>query len=679
MTSCKSYIITILSATLLAIGVWFCVPKEYAAYTRVSDEYKETDLAIGLNQVAVDIKKKLGGDNAGINDIEIYSRFLHSNDFLYKIANIIPSGYNETYASLAFKQRDFWQTADTCALIKQHITYCVDSENQTLDIQFVDKEPYLASLMLDSVIVSLQQYVTDKRHELYDILMKNAIRECDKANVVYKKSKGAYASFMDSHQGALLESEKRELEALETDATKAYEKYNTACLEVARNKALSTRAYFSFAIIQRSPVPSSPTSNVWGYILTFVLLAVVATKWYHLYKKRKEDGLYMNIYGNVFSPWTISILLWLGIIIAIYFAGDLIYTVDPKFYYALAIWLPLFCLTSIITYTLFGKQKGCVSKRSDGLNINMTIFNTFLLLSVLCMPICVKKVLDVVTLFGSENLMANIRLLAIKGETNLGILAYTFTITKALVIVSMWMYPSIPKWKLALVILLFLMCAFVDMDKGSIFFLVINAVFVMYERGVIKMRTISILGVVMLALFFILTLMRAETKEDGTTNLDDLSFMEFIAIYVLSTPVAFGTLTPSIGQPYGSYTMTFLYLVLNKLGGNFPIIEQIQHFVWVPIPTNLYTIMQPFYLDFGYAGVAVFAVLYGFVLGYAYNRYKNGTAFGLLLYTYLLYYIVLQFGQEGLVMLPIFTIRMIFCLCLLTLTGIHVNLKRKLA
>lgn len=677
MTSRHSYIITILSATLLAIGVWLCVPKEYAAYTKVSDEYKETDLAIGLNQVAVDIKKSLGGDNVGINDIEIYSRFLHSNDFLCQIATIIPSGFNEAYGSLAFKQRNFLQTTDTCALIKQHITYSVDSKNQTLDIQFVDKDPYLASIMLDTVVVSLQQYITAKRHELSDILMKNAVFECNKANTIYKKSKQAYASFVDAHQGALLEAERRELEALETDATKAYEKYNMACLNVARNKALSTRAYFSFAIIKRSSVPSSPTSNIWGYILTFVFFAVVATKWYHLYCKRREDGLYMKRYGNVFSPWTLSILLWLGIIIAIYFVGNLIYPVDPKFYYALVIWLSLFCVTSIITYMLFGKQKDCVSKKSEGLN--MTIFNAFLILSVLCMPVCVKKVLDIVTIFGSENLMANIRLLAIKGETNLGILAYTFTITKALVIASMWMYPRIPKWKLALVVLLFCMCAFVDMDKGSIFFLVINAVFVMYERGVIKMRTISILGVVILALFFILTLMRAETYEDGTTNLDDLSFMEFIAIYVLSTPVAFGTLTPSIGQPYGSYTMTLLYLVLNKLGGHFPIIEQIQHFVWVPIPTNLYTIMQPFYLDFGYAGVAVFAVLYGFVLGYAYNRYKNGTAFGSLLYTYLLYYIVLQFGQEGLIMLPIFTIRMIFCLWLLTLADMHINLKRKLA
>ena len=42
-------------ATLIAILVWIVVPKDYTAFTKLSDEYKETELAIGLNAIQAHI------------------------------------------------------------------------------------------------------------------------------------------------------------------------------------------------------------------------------------------------------------------------------------------------------------------------------------------------------------------------------------------------------------------------------------------------------------------------------------------------------------------------------------------------------------------------------------------------------------------------------------------------
>ena len=64
----KHYIISTAIATVIAIVVWFFVPKEYAAQVKLSDEYKETDLAVGLTKMAARMRSA-GSQNEGINNI----------------------------------------------------------------------------------------------------------------------------------------------------------------------------------------------------------------------------------------------------------------------------------------------------------------------------------------------------------------------------------------------------------------------------------------------------------------------------------------------------------------------------------------------------------------------------------------------------------------------------------
>ena len=64
------YILATVIATLLALVVWLCVPKDYTAVTKLSDEYKETELAIGFSSAKAYLKNAMGGANSGINDME---------------------------------------------------------------------------------------------------------------------------------------------------------------------------------------------------------------------------------------------------------------------------------------------------------------------------------------------------------------------------------------------------------------------------------------------------------------------------------------------------------------------------------------------------------------------------------------------------------------------------------
>ena len=155
------YILVTIIATLLAIVVWLCVPKEYTAITKVSDEYKETELAIGFNSIKAHLKNAMGGANTGINDMAIYSKVLQTTDFARQIAHMQVPGKGITYGTYLGKE-------DTTEAIIDAINYNYSSRQETLTISFTDSDPVVASQMLDSVTVLLQQMITRHRHTVVD-------------------------------------------------------------------------------------------------------------------------------------------------------------------------------------------------------------------------------------------------------------------------------------------------------------------------------------------------------------------------------------------------------------------------------------------------------------------------------------------------------------------------------
>ena len=80
------YIFASLFATLLALIVWYFLPKEYSADTMISDETKEVEFEVGISKLEALIRYQKGIANEGINNIETYCEILKSKDFAQKIA-----------------------------------------------------------------------------------------------------------------------------------------------------------------------------------------------------------------------------------------------------------------------------------------------------------------------------------------------------------------------------------------------------------------------------------------------------------------------------------------------------------------------------------------------------------------------------------------------------------------
>jgi len=357
--------------------------------------------------------------------------------------------------------------------------------------------------------------------------------------------------------------------------------------------------------------------------------------------------------GDFFSPWIITTMIWLAIVVLFQLSGDLLYPLQDRFYTCVIIWVALMSVTSIITYYAFPAKSGFQQPQGttpiqQDLNINNFFFTVFFVISMVCTPLYLYNIYKIISMFGSEELFFNLRVLANEGEKSMvqTILTYVGAINQALFVICIWRYPKGNKLILTAVILANLMCSIAIMEKGVLFFMLFVTLFVLYEKRRIKISSIAFWSIVLLLVFYGINVLR--TPENAAK---EPTFVDFFNVYILSPSVAFERAQEKLTEQFGSRSFAFIYALITRLGlGNFVVEPKLQEFVYVPIPTNVYTIFQPFFQDFGYKGVAFFATVYGTFTGWLYRQCNNGGAISKCVYAYIIEILILQFYQENLIL-----------------------------
>lgn len=654
------YITATITAVLLAIVVWLCVPKEYTAITKLSDEYKEVDLAIGLNKLQARIKEASGGANNGINDMEVYCKVLKSEDFARLLSHKIIPDKNITYGEYLAKE-------DTIDTILDNINYNYSSEQATLTISFSDKDAIVASQMLDCSTEELQNIITSHRREVAEHLLITIDSLRKEASIEYNKAQEKYTSYIDTHFNLNTEKEIQEKDYLEKEAKQTYESYEKVCTQYARQLALTKRSYSSFAIIQANTVPTSTSNSFFPYLLSFWMIMMTITKGILLFFERKKENCKIE-FGDIFAPWAITIGIWGGLLILFLFIKDLLDPLTDQFYISISLWLPIFVITSFVTFNLLEHKTRPVP--SDGIAINKGLFYFLFVLVLLFSPMYAYKVWETISSFDAENMLRNARLLSVHGS-GYGYLNYTIVIAQSLLLVSLWRYPKLPMWQLLAIIICCLMNALAIMEKGGIFLVILCSIYVLFERGVIRFRTIGFVGISVVFLFYFFNIIREGEDSDYAKN---ESLLDFIAMYVMSPPVAYCKTVREVTPQFGINTLEVVYDHLSRWGiGNFEVHDKKQAFVLVPMPTNVYTIMQPFFRDFGYIGVAFFAWIYGLISGILYRHSRNGKPLYICLYTYMVEVLVLQFFQENIFLTLAYVVQLVILVFILTQNKIKIS------
>ena len=394
--------------------------------------------------------------------------------------------------------------------------------------------------------------------------------------------------------------------------------------------------------------------------------------------------------GDVFAPWTITVAVWLAILLMYQAQDGLLYPLGDQFKNCVMLWVPIFCVTALITYAVMPKaeQENKGTAQDNGIHpaaaipptatippYNSLLFDVLYFISMVITPLYLYQIIKIVSMFDLSDMLNNMRILAVYGDQNFGFLQYSYVLNQMLLVVALWEYPKVPLWKLTTIIIASIMSAVAIMEKGMLFFLFISVLFILYEKRTIRIRSILISIVSIVVVFFFMNMLR-DYREDADPN-DAMTFLDFFAIYVMSPAAAFEVVEEDPTPQWGSHTFQILYLFLNRWGGDYEVNTKLQAFVWVPLPTNVYTIFQPFFEDFKYKGVAFFAFFYGVFSGWAYRIMRNGDGFGKCFYAFVVYVLVLQFYQENVMMSLVSVIQFTFFTWIVVQQRIGVFIKRE--
>ena len=348
--------------------------------------------------------------------------------------------------------------------------------------------------------------------------------------------------------------------------------------------------------------------------------------------------------GDAFSPWMLTSAVWLGIFIMFSLFGYNLYPLENRLYTCVMIWVPILVLTSVATYYALPVPEGA--------NVNADIeltnkpYKLLFAIAVVCSPLYLYQVVKIAMMFDVNNLLNNIRIFSSYGEkdTLLSLLKYISPINQALFIVEIWRYPKVAKWRLATIVFSNLFCTIAIMAKMPIFILALTTLYILYEKKQLKIKNIFIWATILLVLFYWINILRKPVGENSES-----SFLDFFSIYVLSPSVAFEWSQEKLVDQFGTFSLAFFYALISKLGlGIYYVQSQLQDFVHVPIPTNVYTVFQPYFEDFGYKGVAMFASVWGVMTGWIYRLVRNGNAMAKCMYAYFVLALFMQFYQESL-------------------------------
>jgi len=676
----KSYLWCTLLCAILGCLVAFTIPTRYAAQVKIADENFDTEMTFHIPNWTW--KKMSQRDaNRAQEDIFIFPDLLDSRDFLDEVSSIQVPTKNMTYGQylvenykVSWPQKiangvmslfgDYDDSEFVYECLDDAITYSILHRYAVSTLQVTDSDPYIAACVVDSIQTHLHAWLLKYRNKRSqeDVRVAKEVVAQNKAE--YLAAMKRLSDFSDSHRNINSPEIQSTIYRLRSEASTAFDVYSIAKMEQSRAIAATQQMSSSFVILKNATVPVSPVSPSYlGYILVFVTVGWLFLSWYILYKKVRKEYISSSGIFHYFSPWLLTIIVWAAILIMTRMQNDVLYPVTSTFVISLSLWVPIFVICSLVTYILLPSVKDTDKACVADIPINKKLFNFFWVFSIVITPLYLYKVMQIIMQFDLADMLYNLRMLAVHGGESYGFLNYCFVINQALFLTAIWKFPKMKLWKLLSIYAVNMMSCFAIMEKGGFFLLVLITMFVLFQRGIIKMRTIVIGMCVIVVVFFFINFMRSEQTTENETK--DMTFIDFFAIYVLSPPVAFGRLQEDLSGQFGSHTFQVIYLFLNRFGGHFELNQKLQDFVYVPLPTNVYTIFQPFYQDFGYRGVSYFAMVYGVASGLLYRMFRNGSGFGRCMYSYFVYVLILQFYQENIFMSLVYFSQLTFFIWLM--------------
>lgn len=344
---------------------------------------------------------------------------------------------------------------------------------------------------------------------------------------------------------------------------------------------------------------------------------------------------------DVFAPWSITLLVWIGAMLGYQFVDHGLYSLTDQFYRAIVLWVVPFTVVGYIVFRLTPSYTG------PGWKINFSIVRLLTVVALILCPYALYKAFTFALSSGGLNLMETMRSQVTQEDSgfSLGPVVYMVNVIFALLIVAADQRENYRPWFFWLCLMINIIFFLVLMSKIILFIGIFSSLYLAYVHKRVKLRTIGLTMVVFLIFGLVFTLYRS-VMDGGDDDMTD-SMMQLLGMYIFSPLTAFCYENPCTTPGWGSETFRPIYNILSALGlYHGQLTEIFRPFIRVPVLTNVYTMMAPFFNDFGYPGIAACASIEGAIVSWVYKKNVTGHTIARGLYAYLVVIILLQFFDD---------------------------------
>jgi oligosaccharide repeat unit polymerase len=337
--------------------------------------------------------------------------------------------------------------------------------------------------------------------------------------------------------------------------------------------------------------------------------------------------------NNVFSPSVITPVVWIFCFLLFLMLEHNLPPITKQFFKAISIWVFLLTFFSMLMQSLRVSNKFNYTPSNRMLDIYFWI-------SVCSYPSLLIFAYYAISLGDTGNWAMDLRRAAI-GQTQHSTEVYGtlfFALWQVSYLLELFYYSPKNKYRVFILAFFYLSYGVVIMSKIIFLELFLMTICVLYFKKVVTMKHLLI-GLGVLFFFFVsFTALRHNT---------DIAQSSLIRIYILGNMTAFDTLTPESSAHLGENTFRIYYAIANRLGfSNIEPVGAFQPWIYKPIATNTYTGLYPFFKDFGYWGIGIFAIFYGIFYGWLFKKAQSGNAFFILLFSFLMMAVVMQYASE---------------------------------
>ena len=341
---------------------------------------------------------------------------------------------------------------------------------------------------------------------------------------------------------------------------------------------------------------------------------------------------------DLFAPCVAGPGIWAAIIAMYYIVPNNYFPICHDFPLSLSLWLVGFFIASVWAA---GKTPFSTSVNKEP---NKLVLRTYVVITITAIPLMSFMLLWKAFTEEPETMFRYLRVMAVGFDDNIqppdfGPLVYANGVAYITLLFVMLYFKN--KWVIGSVLFMNFLSAFVAMAKISFLTVLFTLMYVGYSRGLFKLKHMTYAFILFMVLCFFMQVAR---EGDGG---DQVGIADTLSLYTTSAMVCFDYYAvPCSSLNLGEHVFRFFYAVGHSLGLCAEPAKILSDFVYIPEMANTYSVLYPFYIDFGNVGVLLFSLLYGAFYGFLYKKSLGGNKMLLILYAIFFILLLLEFFAE---------------------------------